>query len=279
MTTKKEKTPKAKEKEKSTVVDKNKLLPVQTEDSPTLIAYRLNKTKMPIITAQTNREWMEQTPSRFAYRCMPMLLANQAGWMILSGYDISVAWDGRPALEGLTVLNLGGEKQCSALSIFGSGILTFTLPYLFRTPPGYNLIAQGPTNSPKDGIAPLSGIIETDWAESTFTMNWMFTRPHHTVTFAKDEPICMIVPQRRYELENINPIIRDVSSDPELHADYLKWADSRRQFNEDLKKDNTQARKDGWQKHYAQGKTVSEKRSTSHQSKLVLREFMDETES
>ena len=266
-------------KEKVTTSSKNKLLPVQTEESPSLIAYKLNNTPMPIVTGQTNREWMEQTPNRFAYRCMPMLIANQAGWMILSGYDISVAWDGRQALEGLTVVNLSGEKHCSALSIFGSGILTFTMPYLFRTPPGYNLIAQGPTNSPKDGIAPLSGIIETDWAESTFTMNWMFTRPHHTVTFAKDEPVCMIVPQRRYELENIKPIIRDVKSDPELHADFLKWSDSRRQFNDDLKIHDSQARKDGWQKHYAQGKTVSEKRSSSHQSKLVLREFVDETKS
>src|SRR6202000_3160808 len=104
------------------------------------------------------------------------------------------------ALEGLRITSLSGEGG-NAISIFGSGIVTFTLPFLFRTPPGYNLVAQGPTNRPKDGISALSGIIETDWAESTFTMNWMITRPHHPITFAKGEPICMVFPQKRYEVE------------------------------------------------------------------------------
>ena len=38
-------------------------------------------------------------------------------------------------------------------------------------------MVQGPINRPKDGIAALPGIIETDWSPYSFTMNWMFTRP------------------------------------------------------------------------------------------------------
>jgi len=242
-----------------------------------LIAYRLNQTKMPLVTAYTNREWMDQTANRFAYRCMPMLIANQAGWMVLSGHDIGVIWDGRQTNEGLKIKCLSGDMPCPALSVFGSGIITFTLPYLFRTPPGYNLLAQGPPNWPKDGVSPLAGIVETDWSEATFTMNWKITRPHHTITFEKGDPICMITPQRRFEVERFRPEIRDITSDPVLHADYLQWADSRRKFNSDLKKNDPDARKKGWQKHYAQGKTVSEKRSDVHQSKLNLHEFSDMT--
>ena len=47
-----------------------------------------------------------------------------------------------------------GESHL-AESLFGHGILTWTLPYLFRTPPGYNLLARGPANWPKDGSAHL----------------------------------------------------------------------------------------------------------------------------
>ena len=244
-----------------------------------LIAYRLNNTQMKLVAGPTNRQWMEETPNRFAYRCMPMLLSNQSGWMVECSHDISVIWDGRQALEGLSIHNMSDGGPLPALSIFGSGILTFTLPFLFRTPEGYNLVAQGPTNWPKDGISPLSGVIETDWAESTFTMNWKVTRPNHAIAFTKGEPICMIVPQRRYEIESFDPVIRDISSNPELHQDYTQWANSRKQFNEDLKKKDSDAQKAGWQKHYAQGKTVSEKRSTSHQSKLTLREFVEEKKS
>jgi hypothetical protein len=55
-----------------------------------------------------------------------------------------------------------------ALSHFAHGILTFQLNYLFRTEPGWNMFATGPTNNPKDGIAPLSGVIEIDWLPYPF---------------------------------------------------------------------------------------------------------------
>ncbi len=241
-----------------------------------LIAYRLNRTPMPLITGASTREWMDKTPNRFAYRCMPMLIANQAGWLALLAHKITVVWDGGMGPEALKITCLEGPEPVPAVSVFGSGILTFTLPYLFRTPPGYNLIAQGPANMPKDAVSALTGIIETDWAESTFTMNWMITRPNHPVTFDIGEPICMVTPQRRYEVEHFKPVIRDIASDPELHADYLKWADSRRQFNKDLKIKDSEATKAGWQKHYAQGKTINNKRSTAHQNKLTLMEFTEE---
>ena len=46
----------------------------------------------------------------------------------------------------------------------------------------------------KDGIHPLDGIIETDWAVATFTMNWKFTCVGVPVTFKKGEPIAMFFP-------------------------------------------------------------------------------------
>ena len=40
----------------------------------------------------------------------------------------------------------------------------------------------------KDGIYPLTGVIETDWSPYTFTMNWRFTRRNHRVHFDAGEP-------------------------------------------------------------------------------------------
>ena len=42
-------------------------------------------------------------------------------------------------------------------SHFGNGILTWHLPMLFRTPPGYNLSVRGPANYPKDAVCPFRG--------------------------------------------------------------------------------------------------------------------------
>jgi hypothetical protein len=241
-----------------------------------LTAHRLHPMRMPVVVGTAARDWMDATPNRFAYRCLPMLIANQAGWYVITQHSVAVTWDGTEKIEGLKVECLAGELPCPAISTFGSGILTWTMPYLFRTPPGYNLLVRGPANWPKDGIAPLEGIVETDWTESTFTMNWKLTRPDHTVTFNAGEPIAMIVPQPRGELELFRPEIRDIASHPELHEAYEKWAELRRRFNEDLHKVDSDARKQGWQKHYAQGKTVTEARSREHQSKLALHAFVEE---
>ena len=240
-----------------------------------LSAYRLNPARMPMVPGVSARAWMDATPNRFAYRCLPMLIANQAGWYVLTEHGVSASWDGTERIEGLKVEYTAGEAPFPALSTFGSGILTWTLPYLFRTPPGYNLLVRGPANWPKDGVAPLEGIVETDWAESTFTMNWKLTRPNHTVTFAPGEPIAMLVPQPRGELELFQPELRDIADDPALRQSYEAWAVSRRQFNTDLRQEGSEARKQGWQKHYAQGKTIAETRPREHQSKLALRGFTE----
>src|SRR5581483_1718405 len=127
---------------------------------------------MPLLAAPFGRTWMDETDRRFAYRCLPMVIANQAGWFVLSNHKIAVTRNGGAAPSDLCLEYLAGEPPHNAVSVFGSGILTWSLPYLFRTPPGYNLLVRGPANYPKDGASPLEGIVETDWTEATFTMNW-----------------------------------------------------------------------------------------------------------
>jgi hypothetical protein len=168
---------------------------------PELTAYSLElQPAMRLVPAPSGRTWMTETPNRFAYRCLPLLIANQAGWLLLNRHAVRATWNGSDALDGVAVEPLG-ERLPTVRSHFGSGILTWNLPFLFRTSPGYNLLVRGPANWPKDGACPLEGLVETDWSPATFTMNWKLTRPHFPVVFEEDEPICMIVPQRRGELE------------------------------------------------------------------------------
>lgn len=124
---------------------------------------------------------MDATVERFANRCLPMLIANQAGWMLLSSHTLLATWNGGDHPSHLSVEYLSGSAPFPASSHFGYGILTWRLPYLFRTPPGYNLLVRGPSNRPKAEIYALEGIVETDWAVATFTMNWKMTHAHQPV--------------------------------------------------------------------------------------------------
>ena len=137
----------------------------------------------------------------------------------------------------------------------GAGTITFSLPYLFRTPPGVNLWVKGMSNYFKDGIQPLEGVVEADWPASTFTMNWKFTRANEWVSFEVGEPICMIVPIPRGFSESLIPRIEPLKGNAELHKQYLEWEASRSGFLKGLKTNDPDAVKQGWQKDYFQGKT------------------------
>jgi hypothetical protein len=244
-----------------------------------LVAYRrFPSSQMRLAPAPSYRPWMTMTREHFANRCLPLLIANQAGWMILNSRALRATWSGGNEPSSLKIEFLDGSASYPAapypaISHFGHGILTWNIPYLFRTPPGYNLLVRGPANWPKDGIHPLEGVVEADWAVATFTMNWKFTRSNLPVTFSVDEPLCMIVPQRRGELEEFWPQTRDIQEDAEVYEDYKQWRQGRERFLSELRSPTSAAARRGWQRHYFQGITPAGFHASEHQLKLNLRDF------
>ncbi len=244
-----------------------------------LIAYRVNTTDtaaaVSLVPAAQARAWMAATPAKFARRCLPLLIANQAGWCILNRYPVRATWNGTDAFDGVSIEPLGPVLP-GVMSHFGSGILTWNLPYLFRTPPGYNLLVRGPANWPKDGASALEGIVETDWSPATFTMNWKLTRPHWPVEFKENEPICMLVPQRRGELEAFRPAVQNLSRAPWLARLYERWSQSRYTFLRELHQPGSEAQQQGWQRDYLRGVLPDGERACEHQTHLTLQPFSEE---
>jgi hypothetical protein len=239
-----------------------------------LTAYGLNAVEMSIRPAPLERDWMENSKERFAYRCLPLNIANAHGWEILCPFGFKATWNGAPSPDAVKVYPDSGS-QPFALGHFGHGVLTFHVTKLFRTEPGYDLLVQGPVNRPKDAIAPLSGIIETDWAPYTFTMNWMFTRPGTVIRFERGEPFCHFFPVKRGEIEGFEPRLRELGENPELKEQQAKWEASRSNFMEDLKQPGSQAREEKWQKLYYRGLDAegNEVKTADHRTRVRLKPF------
>src|SRR6516164_6637215 len=213
-----------------------------------LICYPTSGEPAKIVAAPVERAWMDRTEQGFGYRCLPLNIANAHGWLLLNTAPFVAQWDGAQGLEAIRLSAAGVGEPLLASSHFGSGVLTFHVNALFRTEPGYDLMVTGPLNELKDGIQPLAGVVETDWGPFTFTMNWKFTRKFVPVAFERDEPFCMIFPLKRGLVEEVEPEIRALESDPQLHAAYLAWADSRRDFNDALRRPDSEAQVQKWQK-------------------------------
>ncbi len=155
-------------------------------------------------------------------------------------------------------------------------MITFNLPFLFRTPPEVSLWVKGPSNWPKHGIHPLEGLVETDWTSATFTMNWKITRPDEVVRFERGEPCCMVLPYPRGYLEQFEPVLRSLVDDPEVASEYARWSSERTAYQAQVAAGDENAIRVGWQKDYFRGHDPGSAcpRSSSHQTKLNLRAFV-----
>lgn len=237
-----------------------------------LIAYPTVPNPPEVRPAPAGRAWMDALPQAYAYRCLPLIVANAHGWEICSPVSFDATWNGGAGKEDIVITS--AESGLMPTTHFGSGILTFHVGFLFRTEPGVSLIAQGPVNRPKDAIQALAGVIETDWSPYTFTMNWQFTRADTPVHFEKGEPFCHFFPMGRHALEDIEPEIHPFESDPETLASHKAWSESRNSFNADLHTPGSDARDKKWQKDYYRGyHPGGDKGPEDHATRLRLKPF------
>jgi hypothetical protein len=166
-----------------------------------------------------------------------------------------MTWSGGPSADDLV---FRADKDVPYLSHFVNGnfthgVVTLHTGYLFRTEPGWHLMATGPANAAKDGIVPLTGIIETDWLPYPFTMNWQLTRPG-SVRFEEGEPFCRVFPVKAQALDAVDPEVRDLSDDRELMLQYRAWREQRDDFMAKYRSGDALTIKKAWQKFYFEGK-------------------------
>lgn len=237
-----------------------------------LDCYRIYQTAPEIVPGRSQRDWMDAFEDRHPYRCLPLTMANSTGWEILCPIDLKIIWDGGPREHNISFFTSGDPRYIESFadSHFRRGIVTFHTGHLFRTPPGWGVWASGPPNFFKDGIQPLTGLIETDWLPFPFTMNWQMTRPGEVV-FKKGEPFCFITLMEHRRLEEVQPQLKQLNNNEELKGDYDAWRTSRDDFNERLKKREAGAMKDRWQRHYMRGEKVTGDKADDHQTKRRLK--------
>lgn len=207
-----------------------------------------------LVPGSPNRDWMDGFGHRHPYRCLPLTMANTSGWELLCPFGFTAEWNGGKLTTDITIQldRPNPESAHTVQSHFSHGVLTFHTGYLFRTKPGWSMWTGGPPNLPKDGIYPLTGLVETDWLPFPFTMNWLFTRPGR-IRFEKNEPFCFITLQEQKPLDAVEPVRRSLASDLPLSRQYDAWREQRDEFNKKLGQQDPATVKEAWQRFYFKG--------------------------
>ena len=236
--------------------------------------------ELDIRPSSSRRDWMDATGDQFAYRCLPLSIANAHGWVICCGGGFDAEWTGGDNPDAVRVSPLG-DGPVEVRGHFGYGILTIAPLAVFRTDPGHNLWISGPPNVFKDGINPLSAVVEADWMPYHFTMNWRFTRPNQRVRFEKGEPYCFLFPVARGSVEDVSPRIRSLGDDSEIEHQ-VEYANRMRFFLRRVKRfkgsdvDISNEKKLKFQRWYMQGHLPDGSSDFEpHQKSLHVQPFED----
>lgn len=189
-----------------------------------LIAYKVpDVPAMQLVPARRFPGWTKGV--RNARPCLPMQAAASHGWLLLNPTKVVVRWDGGPGRKALTV---DADRFVNPVaSLVGTGIVSWQMPYLLRTPHGWATRVSGPINACKPDVAPLEGIVETSWYAGLAAMNWKVTRPGVEIAFEAGEPVAQLQTVRLAEAAP--PVVRDLASDAGLLDEYLDWRHARQE--------------------------------------------------
>ena len=208
------------------------------------------------------RDWF--TPH--FYRCLPLTIGNQYGFVIKSEFDFSFIWNGKNDFDAIK-FSFTEEKETldkkypRIESHFGSGIITINPPFTLRTPPGVNLMTINPPNYVIPNITVMNGIVETDNLRRNFTFNLKIQVPNVQVNIPAGFPLAAFIPIPRY------------------YADSFELKHAEDIFSEQVVNEESQANKDsnayretieptlplGVGRHYFQGKDVYDNKFPDHQ--------------
>jgi len=169
---------------------------------------------------------MSETPQKYIYKCIPLVSANTMGWELFNPVDSDVTWNGGDMNTDISVTSLETHRF-GMTSHFGCGMVTWYVPFLFRTSPELGLLVTGPSNHGRNDAVALEAFIRTDWLPFPFTMSWRLTRKNQTVHFSKNEPICRVLPFPIAMLDETSLEIAELTDDPGFLAEVNAWGSKR----------------------------------------------------
>lgn len=226
--------------------------------------------------ALPRRAWMDATRHRFAYRCLPLVVANSIGWDLVSAVSFDAVWLGGEHESSVQVRLLGDpsdeERRLAPEGHFGHGILTLQTGLLLTTPEPFGLFVGAPVNTPRAAVAPLSGFVETNWLPYPFTLNWQFLRRGIPVRVLRGEPVATVWPMDPATLEGFTVEVAPLASDAPLAERSRAWQSARDQHLAEAAQRVEAGGEHGWQRDYLRGIEPGGSRPAdrSHRTRLTL---------
>lgn len=181
---------------------------------PTINIYKRPGTKAHIEQTKVQRDWMDLTAARHAYKCFPVTLANSVGLSISFTEDIEFVWDGiLDSTPDHVKIIRAPEHVCTTGR--ANATVSFNCDFTFRTDESMSMISIVPPNFFIDGAVPFTSVISTSFHDETFPIAWRITRPNHNIVIPAGTPVATLIPLSLKGLSEIEFNMYDKPYDPD----------------------------------------------------------------
>lgn len=146
--------------------------------------YTVAQPQVDIVPARKDRDWF----INHAYKCLPLSIANEYGWDLVTQEDISFLWKGGDLVSDMTT------SKGEAYSHFGMGTVTLRVGLIWKTNPGVSLIVMPPPNHPQTGYMTMTAVIETDELKYPWYVSLKSTDPGRETSIPAGTVIARVMP-------------------------------------------------------------------------------------
>jgi hypothetical protein len=170
----------------------------------------------PVKLEQTKiqRDWMDQTFEKHAYKCFPVSQANTIGWSISFLHDIEFIWDGiSDASDGHVKVLQDDGNVCNTDR--RNGTISFNSGLYFKTSENMSILSISPPNYFIDGAAAFTSIVSTSFYDNVYPVSWKITKPNVKIKIPAGTPVATLIPLSISALCDIELNINDKVFIPE----------------------------------------------------------------
>lgn len=128
--------------------------------------------------------------NKHSSKCEPVVAANRWGWDLSMPYDIGVRWHGGDHQHSVTVLHGPAKAH------FAHNTITIDTGYIWRTPPGIDLLVCPVPNPDHRDFISMTAIVETDWMNFPWFLSLILLRTGD-IAIPAGTPLARVMPIER----------------------------------------------------------------------------------
>jgi hypothetical protein len=195
-----------------------------------LTAYKLDEYALDISPLPVNRDWMDETPDKHAYRCFPVTLSNTVGWYFSYKKDIEFIWDGVIDTTPNHIKIIQGEEVCSGGR--GQGTVSFNTGLIFRSDSKTSVMVYNPPNYFNPDFQVMSSIISTSFYKNPYPLAIRAISPNKNILIKAGTPIAAILPVSLSVLKEESIKIERYSMTEEERQYQKDYGDEAQKYNQ-----------------------------------------------